>query len=116
MTLVREFATSQSEPAFATLVECHIGLVHSAAFRQTGDPHLAEEITQAAFIVLGVFAGSILWWFTLTTVVGLFHPRLDARVMKIINHVSGVAVLLFGVLVLAHVAWRHLHLWLHHLT
>jgi threonine/homoserine/homoserine lactone efflux protein len=73
----------------------------------------------AAFIVAGVFAGSILWWFTLTTVVGLFHARLDAHVMKIINHVSGVAVVLFGVLVLAHVAWRHLHLhqWLlHHLT
>ncbi|NOS70273.1 MAG: hypothetical protein HOP33_10120 [Verrucomicrobia bacterium] len=31
MTLVREFAATQSEPAFAALVERHLGLVHSAA-------------------------------------------------------------------------------------
>jgi RNA polymerase sigma factor (sigma-70 family) len=52
MTLVREFAANQSEPAFAALGERHIGLIHSAALRQVGDAHLAEEITQAVFIIL----------------------------------------------------------------
>lgn len=52
MALVREFAATQSEAAFTTLVNRHIGLVYSAALRQTGDPHLAEEITQNVFIIL----------------------------------------------------------------
>src|SRR2546426_11449760 len=52
MGLVREFAASRSEPAFAALVERHLGLVHSAALRQAGDVHLAEEIAQAVFIIL----------------------------------------------------------------
>jgi putative LysE/RhtB family amino acid efflux pump len=55
----------------------------------------------AFFIVLGVVSGSTLWWFTLTTFVGLFHARIDAAVMKVINHVSGVAVCLFGFIVIA---------------
>jgi RNA polymerase sigma factor (sigma-70 family) len=59
MTLVREFATNQSEPAFAALVERHLGLVHSAALRQVGDAHMAEEITQAVFIILARKAASL---------------------------------------------------------
>src|ERR1035438_4761994 len=59
MTLVREFAANQSELAFTALAERHIGLVHSSALRQVGDSHLAEEITQAVFIILARKAASL---------------------------------------------------------
>jgi len=59
MALVREFAASHSEPAFATLVQRHLGLVHSAALRQVGDAHLAEEIAQAVFLILARKAPSL---------------------------------------------------------
>ena len=50
--LLAQYARGNSEAAFATLVTRHVNLVYSTALRSVGNPHAAEEITQAVFIIL----------------------------------------------------------------
>jgi threonine/homoserine/homoserine lactone efflux protein len=93
------FAIAMSNPAtlfaFAALFAGFGGIVASEH----------ASWTEAGFVVAGVMVGSGLWWLTLTSVVGLLHARIDARIMRIITHVSGIVVTLFGLVMLARVVW-----------
>ncbi len=86
MALLREYAANRSEDAFAELVSRRIGFVHSAALRQVRDPSLAEEVTQAVFVILAQKAGKISdktilagWLFRTTRFAALAHMRAEAK-------------------------------------
>jgi len=58
--LLKTYAESGSECAFRELVERHINLVHSAAFREShGNAAQAEDITQAVFSELARRAATL---------------------------------------------------------
>ena len=66
----------------------------------------AGSFNDASFVVAGVVGGSAGWWLALTTVIGLFHTRIDHRAMRLINRGSGVLVGIFGLVVLVHLALK----------
>jgi threonine/homoserine/homoserine lactone efflux protein len=55
------------------------------------------NIFSACILVLGVFAGSSLWFLTLGYVATLFRKRLDAGGLTWVNRISGVLIILSGV-------------------
>src|SRR5256885_8580804 len=71
--LLRAFVATRDPAAFEALTRRHAGMVYAAAVRQLRDAHLAEDVTQAVFIVLArqarvVRSGAVLpaWLFAVT--------------------------------------------------
>jgi RNA polymerase sigma factor (sigma-70 family) len=59
-TLLARYAENHDPQAWGELTRRHGGMVHAAALRQVGgDGHLAEDVTQAVFLLLARKAGSI---------------------------------------------------------
>ncbi len=54
----------------------------------------------AAFLVVAVFIGSALWWLGVTMTVGLLRGGMTEQHLFMINRVSGVLIVLFGVFIL----------------
>ncbi|MGA3144847.1 MAG: sigma-70 family RNA polymerase sigma factor [Verrucomicrobiota bacterium] len=57
--LLRDYTGHRSEAAFAELVRRHVDFVYSVALRMVRDSHLAEDVTQNAFVALAQNAGQL---------------------------------------------------------
>jgi len=79
-------------------------LSFTAVFAGLGLADTGGEYGSAATLVLGVFAGSALWWLGLSSVVSLFRTRFDARALRWVNRASGTIIAGFGLIALLSIA------------
>src|SRR5437867_581660 len=87
--LLGEYVERGSDEAFRSLVEQHAGIVYSAALRIVRNESMAEEVTQAVFIILARKAPSLRrkatlagWLYRTARFVALEALRAESRRQK----------------------------------
>ena len=78
-------------------------LTFSPVFLAVGAVVSEGDLPAAWTLILGVFAGSMLWWILLCSLSSLFRRKLTENMLVIINRVSGGLIIFFGVIVLLSV-------------
>jgi threonine/homoserine/homoserine lactone efflux protein len=78
-------------------------LSFAAIFAGVGFAEEQRGGVSAGLLVLGVFAGSMLWWSVLTAGVVLLRGRLTADRLTWANRLSGAVILTFGVIAILSV-------------
>jgi threonine/homoserine/homoserine lactone efflux protein len=74
-----------------------------AVFAGLGLAATSGDYGATSLLVLGVFAGSALWWVLLSGGIGLLRLRLTLGALRWINRLSGAVLVVFGTLALASI-------------
>jgi threonine/homoserine/homoserine lactone efflux protein len=82
---------------FLTLTNPLTILSFAAIFAGIGVGSASKSLISASAVVLGVFAGSTLWWVLLTSIISLFRKKMNVQWLLWINRISGVIITLFGI-------------------
>jgi len=85
---------------FLTLTNPMTILSFAAIFAGVGVVSAGANYVSAAVLVLGVFLGSVLWWFILSGSISLFRAKFKSNWLRLVNRTSGIIILGFGVIVL----------------
>lgn len=65
-----------------------------------------SSVFSISFTILGVFIGAALWWYSLSLIVNRFRKKFRLRQLWAINRVSGVVIIVLGILSLLEGLWQ----------
>jgi threonine/homoserine/homoserine lactone efflux protein len=83
---------------FLTLTNPMTILAFAAIFAAFGLVSPKANYVSATLLVSGVFLGSALWWFILSSITGLFREKINDGGLRWVNRISGIIIFCFGLI------------------
>lgn len=84
---------------FLALTNPVVILTIAAIFVGLGVAEASGDIYHTGLLALGVFLGSVVWWVLLSGSIGVLHKRFDHRELQMVNRISGILLVVFGMLI-----------------
>lgn len=81
-------------------------IAFAAIFAGLGVANAAHGSAEGMLLVAGVFSGSALWWFILSSATGLLRTRVTPQALRWVNLGAGVIIGGFGVVALGSLLFR----------
>lgn len=69
--------------------------VFLAIFTSSGVAISLEQPYHALFVILGVFTGGFIWWFSLSGLVSMFRHKINLRILWWLNKTAGALLVVF---------------------
>jgi len=69
--------------------------VFLAIFTSSGVAVHLEQPNNAFFVILGIFTGTFIWWFSLSGLVSMFRHKINLRILWWINKTAGALMVVF---------------------
>jgi threonine/homoserine/homoserine lactone efflux protein len=96
----KTYASLYVSAVFLTLTNPMTILSFTVAFAGLGLVTTRSSPWTAMTLITSVFIGSALWWLILTLGISLLRHKLDLRQMRWLNRISGLMLLIFGIIAL----------------
>jgi threonine/homoserine/homoserine lactone efflux protein len=89
---------------FLTLTNPMTILFFAGIFAGLGIVNESIHYASAGLMVIGVFTGSGFWWLLLSGATGIFRNKINEGKLALVNRISGVVIMAFGVIALISAA------------
>jgi threonine/homoserine/homoserine lactone efflux protein len=89
---------------FLTLTNPMTILFFAGIFAGLGIVNESIRYASAGLMVIGVFTGSGFWWLLLSGATGIFRNKINEGKLALVNRISGIVIVTFGVIALISAA------------
>jgi threonine/homoserine/homoserine lactone efflux protein len=103
---LRDFAWDIPQTFFLTITNPGAVLGLIAVFGGISTFVEVHSTIDVLLLVAAIVAGSMLWWITLSHVIGRYRHQIDMRTLQTINRIAGLLLGVFGAVLIGEVIWK----------